>query len=209
MVDDDALSEGHCPGQSRFVRRSLRAVFLDRDGVINEDIGYVHRPEDFRLLPGVPETLRALRASGFALVVVTNQAGIGRGLYGEDDYQRLTRHMREVLQEEGILLDDVRHCPHHPTQATSRYRCECACRKPEPGMLKAAAAGLGIDLAQSFLIGDKITDVLAGRRAGLKGCVLVTTGHRIEPCAGSQADACFDSLVEAGDWILNRAKLSL
>lgn len=141
-----------------------RAVFLDRDGVINVDRGYVHRIEDFEFVPGIPFMLRELQLDGWRLVVVTNQSGIGRGLFSEDDYERVTQHMREQLAAHGVRLDGVYHCPHAPDQG-------CGCRKPKPGMLLRAAASLGLDLSRSVLVGDKESDMQAAHAAGLKGAI--------------------------------------
>lgn len=155
------------------------AAFIDRDGVINEERNYVHRPEDFVILPGVPQALQRLRQAGYVLVVVTNQAGIGRGMYTEADFEALTAHMRAQLQQQGADVDAVYFCPHHPTAGVGAYRTECSCRKPEPGMLLTAQAQWGIDMARSVLIGDKLSDVQAGQAAGVGRCVLVQSGHEL------------------------------
>jgi len=179
----------------------MRAAFIDRDGVINEERGYVHRPEDFRLLPGTVQGLRRLQHDGWALVVVTNQAGIARGLYDEADYQRLTVHMKRMLASEGVALDAVYHCPHHPTAGKGALRIDCECRKPRPGMLKRAASELGVDLRASVLIGDKDSDLEAGRAAGVALCVLVESGHPPGERARHLADHTTSGLREAAEWI--------
>jgi D-glycero-D-manno-heptose 1,7-bisphosphate phosphatase len=150
-----------------------RAAFLDRDGVINVDHGYVHRIDRFELLPGVPAALRRLNAAGLLLIVVTNQSGIARGLYTEADYAALTRHLRHVLAAEGVELDAIYHCPHMPDATVARYRRQCDCRKPSPGMILRGIAEFGIDPAQSVLFGDKPSDIEAGRAAGVRWCCLV------------------------------------
>jgi D-glycero-D-manno-heptose 1,7-bisphosphate phosphatase len=142
-----------------------RAVFLDRDGTLIEDPGYLSRPEGVRVLPGASEALRRLRAAGFLLVVVTNQSGIGRGYYSEEDYARVHAATEEAL---GLRFDGERHCPHAPES-------KCSCRKPAPGMLHAAARELAIDLGRSFLVGDRESDVGAGIAAGC-GAVLLGAG---------------------------------
>ncbi len=177
-----------------------KAAFIDRDGVVNRERHHVHRIEDFEFLPGVFDGLRELRRQGFALVVVTNQAGIGRGLYDEAAYQRLSTHMRSELAAAGIELDGVYHCPHHPTAGIGAYRMECDCRKPAPGMLLRAEAELGLALAASVLVGDKRSDIEAGRRAGLRACVLVRSGHAVSAADAAQADACVDDLLAAARW---------
>lgn len=177
------------------------AAFIDRDGVINEEREYVSRVEDFHLLPGAVPGLARLRDAGFALVVVTNQAGIARGLYGEADFERLTAHMLERLSAQGIEIAGVYHCPHHPTGGIGPYRVDCACRKPQPGMLLDAARDLGLSLADSVLVGDKTSDIEAGRRAGLSRCVLVESGHALSAAERQTADACVADLAAAARWL--------
>lgn len=143
-----------------------KAAFLDRDGVINRDAGYVGRPEDFELLPGVPEALKALADSGHALIVVTNQSGIGRGYFTEEDYLRTTDRMNALLEPSGVLFDAVLHCPHLPDAG-------CTCRKPEPGMILAGLAAVGAEPHASVIFGDKSSDIAAGRAAGLGHCLLI------------------------------------
>ena len=177
-------------------------AFIDRDGVINEELDYVHRIEDFHLLPGVIDGLRLLREHGFALVVVTNQAGIARGLYTEADYQALTAHMKALLEAQGAPLAGVYHCPHHPTAGVGAYRIDCSCRKPRPGMLLQAAQDLGLDLSRSVIVGDKHSDLQAGRAAGLSACVLVESGHAPSAKARAMADHTSANLLEAARWIV-------
>jgi D-glycero-D-manno-heptose 1,7-bisphosphate phosphatase len=183
------------------------AAFIDRDGVINAELGYVHRVEDFRLLPRVAEGLRGLQQCGYELVIVTNQAGIARGLYGEPEYQHFTRHMLEVLAAQGVRPSAVYHCPHHPDGTIERYAIHCNCRKPAPGMLQRAAVELGLDLARSVMIGDKTSDTAAGRRAGVCSTVLVASGHALPGDVAQHADYCCKDLLAAADWL--RAKSGL
>lgn len=173
------------------------AAFIDRDGVINVEHGYVHKIADFEWLPGVFEGLRRLQSAGFVLIVVTNQAGIAKGYYAESDFDRLTAYMLEQLDEEGIKVERVYHCPHHPQAIRADLRQNCTCRKPAPGMLLQAAADLGLDLARSVLVGDKISDIGAGRAAGVSRCVLVRSGHRFNQADQALADACVDDLAAA------------
>jgi D-glycero-D-manno-heptose 1,7-bisphosphate phosphatase len=156
----------------------LRAAFLDRDGVINADNGYVSQVEHFELLPGVPSALRRLQQAGCLLIVVTNQSGIGRGLYTESDYLALTRHMHQSLEMEGVALDAVYHCPHLPDARVAAYRQTCDCRKPAPGMILRAIAEFAIDPARSMLVGDKASDIAAGRAAGVGWCAQVAPAGR-------------------------------
>ena len=160
-------------------RPELRpAAFLDRDGVINVDRGYVYRREDFEFVPGVLQGARRLAGLGYALVVVTNQSGIGRGMYGEDDFRRLTEWMVQAFASAGAAIAGVYFCPHHPTEATGAYRTACRCRKPAPGMLLDAAAELHLDLPASVMFGDRASDMQAARAAGVgRRVVLATDGH--------------------------------
>ncbi len=177
------------------------AAFIDRDGVINVERHYVHRIEDFELLPGVIDGLRRLAAHGYALVVVTNQAGIAKGLYDEQDYERLTAHMRGLLAAQGVQLAGVYHCPHHPQGKVAAFTRDCACRKPAPGLLLQAAAELALDLARSVLVGDKPSDTAAGRAAGVRRTVLVESGHALPPDAALLADHRCAGLAQAADWL--------
>jgi D-glycero-D-manno-heptose 1,7-bisphosphate phosphatase len=156
------------------------ALFLDRDGVINVDHGYVHRAQDFDFLPGIFELARAARTLGLRLVVVTNQAGIGRGLYGEADFERLSAWMCERFADEGAPIDAVYHCPTHPTAGIGAYRVDSPRRKPNPGMILEARDALGLDLGASILLGDKPSDLEAGLAAGV-GLNLWLAGPGAEP----------------------------
>ena len=159
-----------------------RAAFLDRDGVINLDREYVHRSEDVEFVPGVFAAARRLRDMGFALVVTTNQSGIGRGLYDVAQFAALTDWMKGRFAEEGAQLAGVYYCPHHPTDALGPYRRECECRKPKPGMLLAAAADLELALAASAMFGDRASDLEAARAADVPGRYLLgTDGAGVPP----------------------------
>jgi D-glycero-D-manno-heptose 1,7-bisphosphate phosphatase len=153
-----------------------RAVFLDRDGTVNVEVQYLNKVEDFHFIPGVPEALKRLKEAGFLLVVVTNQSGIGRGIYDEAALQKVHEHMHAELGKLGVTVDACYFCPHHPKHALGDYLKECACRKPLPGMLHQAADDLDIDLASSFMIGDKLMDVQAGINAGCTS-LMVLTGY--------------------------------
>lgn len=182
-------------------RQHHAALFLDRDGVINEDSGYTHRIEDFVFVDGIFELARAAAARGMPIVVVTNQAGIGRGLYSEQQFQRLTAWMCERFAEAGAPLAGVLHCPYHPTEAVGEYRRESEFRKPGPGMLLQARDELGLDLARSVLVGDKPSDIEAGRRAGV-GTTLWLVREGAAPDAGSTgATAVITQLHEALPWL--------
>ncbi len=179
-----------------------RAVFLDRDGVINVDLGYVHRVEHFRFVPGSDVALARLQAAGWRLVVVTNQSGLARGLYSSADYERFTAHLRAQLAGAGVQLDAVLHCPHLPDAVVPAYRLSCPCRKPAPGLLLQAARELSLDMGASVMVGDRLSDVFAGRAAGVGYNVLVRSGHALEPGAAEQADAVYDDLAAFVDaWL--------
>ena len=171
-----------------------RAVFLDRDGVICAERGYLHRREDFAFVPGALDGLRLLAQQGYLLTVVTNQSGIARGYFTQDDYADLTRHMVAELDRAGIRLAGIRHCPHLPDAKLAAYRLACPCRKPAPGMVLHLAQALGVDLAASVLVGDKVSDIEAGRSAGVGRCMLVRTGHALRAADEALADGVHDDL---------------
>jgi D-glycero-D-manno-heptose 1,7-bisphosphate phosphatase len=161
------------------------ALFLDRDGVINVDHGYVHRPDDFHFMDGIFDVARAARTHGYRLVVVTNQAGIGRGRYSETQFHALTDWMCLCFMEERAPIDRVYFSPYHPTAGLGEYKQDHISRKPRPGMLFQAQRELGIDLAASILIGDKLSDVEAGIAAGVgRNLLLQAEGGDIPPNAG-------------------------
>ena len=183
---------------------SRRAAFIDRDGVLNEERAFVHRIEDFVFLPGAIEALRALERAGYRRVVVTNQSGIARGLYTEADYQRLTDQVRERLRGEGVTLDAIEYCPHLADAPLAQYRRACECRKPAPGMLLKAIRALDLDPAGSFLVGDRLTDVQAGRAAGIGRCFLVRTGYALSGEAIGAADEVYADLLACVRDVLGR-----
>ena len=164
------------------------ALFLDRDGVINHDTGYVHRIADFHFRAGIFEACAAAQSRGLALVVVTNQAGIGRGYYTEADFQALTAWMLDRFAAHGIRLAGVEHCPDHPTHGLGPYRRDNPRRKPGPGMILDAAAAHRLDLAASVMLGDRATDMQAGRAAGVGTLLLLPaeTGEAAAAPAGSR-----------------------
>ena len=174
-----------------------RAAFIDRDGVINEERNYVHRIEDFVLLPGVAQGLALLRDAGFRLIVVTNQAGIAHGYYEQIAMERLHNHLREQLALQDVVLDAIYFCPHHPHGSVKELAIECDCRKPSPGMLLQAAEDFDLDLSASVLIGDKLSDVQAGKKAGVGRVVIVESGHEVDAAARLQADSVAEDLLAA------------
>ena len=144
-----------------------RALLLDRDGVINHDLGYVHRPEQVRFVAGIFDLARAAGVAGYQIIVVTNQSGIGRGLFTENQYQALTSWIIDRFHDEGVTIRKVYHCPDHPTAGTGAYRRESSWRKPAPGMILQAAADFDLDLATSALLGDQARDMQAARAAAV------------------------------------------
>jgi D-glycero-D-manno-heptose 1,7-bisphosphate phosphatase len=166
--------------------RNCPGLFLDRDGTLMEDPGYVSHPDQVRLIPGVPAALKRFREAGYALVVVTNQSGIGRGLYSWDDYDAVAARFDELLAAEGVAFDAVLACAHAPDAG-------CGWRKPAPGMILEAAALLALDLGRSLLVGDKLSDLAAAAAAGLPRAVHVASGQgareRAKVCAGKPAIA--------------------
>ncbi len=180
------------------------AAFLDRDGVINVDHGYVSRREQFDWVQGVLGAAARLHQSGYALVVVTNQSGIGRGLYSEAEFTALTDWMRDEFASAGAPLAGVFYCPHHPVEATGAFRVACDCRKPAPGMLLRAACELDLDLARSLMFGDRESDLQAAQAAGVPHRYLLATDGAGVPAACTEALAIgrFTSLATAVDAIL-------
>ena len=182
-----------------------RAVFLDRDGTLLEEANYVSELERLVFFPFSTDAVRLLNRAGFAVVVVTNQAGIARGIVEESFVVRAHAFITDRLAEGGARIDAYYYCPHHPQGIVEPYRGACECRKPQPGMLKRAAADLGLDLARSFVVGDKLQDLEAGAAVGARG-VLVRTGYgrreEAKPDRAVEPAAVADNLMGAVSWIL-------
>ena len=159
--------------------RRHAAVFLDRDGTINEEVGYLDRLELLRLVPGAAEAIRLINESGMKAVVVTNQSGVARGLFDESFVDAVHRRLRDMLALEGASLDGLYFCPHHPTEGRGEYLRSCDCRKPAPGLLLRAAEELSLDPERSTMIGDTLKDIEAAARIGARG-ILVRTGYGAE-----------------------------
>ena len=145
------------------------AAFLDRDGVLNVDHGYVHRPEQLDWIAGAPEAVRLLNDAGYAVIVITNQAGVARGYYDEAAVRHFNAHMQDSLAAMGARIDAIYYCPHHPHGTVKEFAIACRCRKPMPGMLEQAAGDWPLDLAHSFLIGDKDSDIAAAQAFNIRG----------------------------------------
>ena len=155
-------------------QNSDKAIFLDRDGVINIEVGYLSNPNDFKIIEGTIEALKILNKKDFLLIVVTNQAGIARGYYTEDDLKDVHHKMRYVLKQHEVTLIDIFYCPHHP-----EFTGSCNCRKPNPGMILEAKKKYNIDIENSYMVGDTLNDIQTGIAAKCK-TVLVLTGYGIE-----------------------------
>lgn len=190
-----------------------RIIFLDRDGTLNEEVNYLYRKEDLRILEGVPEAIRMLREHGYRIVVVTNQAGVARGYYQEEDVDRLHAYMNELLEKQSAGVDYFFYCPHHPEHGIGKYKTVCHCRKPETGMFEMAEQYYEVDKACSWMIGDKLIDVQAGRNYGVR-TVLVGTGYgadehrKQQELAGEKGALPYDfyaeTLIDAARGILER-----
>jgi D-glycero-D-manno-heptose 1,7-bisphosphate phosphatase len=179
-----------------------RAVFLDRDGTINIEKEYLYRTEDFEFIPGVPDAICRLNQAGYFVVVVTNQSGVARGYYTEEDVENLHRHIASELEKSGARVDAWLYCPHHPDGRGS-YALPCSCRKPLPGMLTEAARRYDLDLQNSVMIGDKYVDVAAGQAAGCR-TILVRTGYGTEEeQLISSASTVYDSLSDAVESLIS------
>jgi D-glycero-D-manno-heptose 1,7-bisphosphate phosphatase len=189
-----------------------RAVFLDRDGTINEEVGYVNHIERFVLLPRVAQAIRILNQHGWKAVVVTNQSGVARGYFPESLIQRVHQKMQDLLRKEGAHFDGIYYCPHHPDIGVPPYRQKCRCRKPAPGLIEGAVKALDIDCAQSYMVGDRGVDIEFAHQIGVKA-ILVLTGYgkgeweyfgdqwKVRP------DHVAEDLFEAVRWILQQEGL--
>lgn len=169
--------------------KNERAFFLDRDGVLVEDVDLLTEASQIRIIPGVVEALQVIHEHGYLSVVVTNQTVISRGLSDESEIGALHDRLREQLVEAGAPpLSAFYVCPHHPHADVARYRVECACRKPKPGLLERASDEMGIDLSMSFMIGDRLSDVAAGKSAGCTTVLVESGAHRAPPIVGMPSD---------------------
>lgn len=187
-----------------------KAVFFDRDGTINEEVGYIRDLNHLKLISGAADSIKRLRNAGFLAVLVTNQSGPARGYYSEDWVLQLNNRVQELLEQEGTMLDIMYYCPHLPDGVVEEYSIECNCRKPEIGMFLKAREEFNIDLTNSYMMGDKATDAEAGRNAGCKS-ILLKTGYGERVLAGDyqhlpEADYIAEDINSATNWILEREK---
>ena len=198
-MGDDGLARFVAEGAGRAMRK--RALFLDRDGVVNEEVGYLYRAEEMRFVDGIFSLCRTAAGLGYRLIVVTNQAGIARGYYSEADFEALMEFMRGELRAEGVELDAVYYCPFHPEHGVGRYRQEHEDRKPGTGMLRRGAREFGVELSESVLVGDRCSDVGAANAAGLRQAFLMS-GTEAAGCSGEYV--AVESLAEVEQWLVER-----
>lgn len=182
---------------------SIKAAFLDRDGVINIDHAYVHRPEEFQFIDGALQACQRLVNAGYCLIVVTNQSGIGRGYYSEADFEKLCEWMKEQFAKAKAPITAIYFCPHHPTKALGAYRVTCNCRKPAPGMLLKAQVDYDIDMTKSLMVGDKASDMSAALAAGVHTRILVGKDGQATPKPCSECTMTAKNLLEAVHLILD------
>ena len=175
---------------------SKPAVFIDRDGVINVDRGYVHKRDDFEYIDGVFNALKKCKDMDYLLVLVTNQSGIARGMFTEEQFETLTEWMDWNFAENDIDFDGIYYCPHHPEATVEQYKEVCDCRKPNPGMFISAQTFLDIDMENSVMIGDKKEDMMAAQAAGVGTCILVRTGKPVTEEGEALATTVLDSIAD-------------
>lgn len=186
------------------------AVFLDRDGTINEEVGYLDSMDKLKMIPAAHEAIRLINLSGMKAIVVTNQAGVARGFFTEKFVRQTHEVIQTALLEKKASIDKFYYCPHHPTEGTGIYLQNCNCRKPSPGMLLQAAHDLDIELGSSYMVGDRYRDVETAKKVGVKG-ILVKTGYGrevlqdVDPdvaTAGNKPDFVAEDILEAVKWIM-------
>ncbi len=187
-----------------------RAVFLDRDGTVNEEVGYLSNAADLRLIPGAGAAIKRLNDAGLLVVLVTNQSGIARGYFSEEQLLEIHERLKQMLQQDNARLDAIYYCPHHPTAGNSHLTKECDCRKPGTGLIDLASRDLHIDIGQSYVVGDKWSDVELGQRAGAHS-ILVRTGYGSDeegarPSHLKDPDFIAHTITEAAEWIIDHVK---
>lgn len=189
-----------------------RAVFLDRDGTIIEEVGYLNDPGKMQLLPYSCSSIKTLNQNGFYVIVISNQSGVARGYFSEEQVHIINQKLQEKLRQKEAHIDAFYFCPHHPQGSVAKYRMICNCRKPNIGLLKQAAKNLKLNLSQCYFVGDKETDVLTSNNAGCK-TVLVLTGYgktllESKPDFQEKVDFVAENLTEGVKWILKDRKIN-
>ena len=167
----------------------IKTIFLDRDGVINKEVNYLHKIDDFEFVDGIFDTCQHFQSLGYKIIIITNQSGIYRGYYTENDYQKVTQWMLDQFKQKNINILDVFHCPHGPNST-------CDCRKPKPGMFLKAKDKHNTDMEKSWMIGDKERDTIAANSAGIDNTILIRSSHRIDE-SNSNAKIILDSIQQA------------
>jgi len=187
------------------------AVFLDRDGTISEEVGYVNHIKRFKLLPRSSQAIKLLNKNKILAIIVTNQSGVARNYFTEDLVNEVHKKMKKLLKKDGAHLDAIYYCPHHPRVGSPEYRKDCDCRKPKIGMLKRAESDFNIDLIKSYMIGDRIKDVIFGHKVGMKS-ILVLTGYGLGEYEHQrkkwteQPEYIAKDLLDAVKWIIKDLK---
>lgn len=181
-----------------------KVIFLDRDGTINTEVNYLYKPSEFKFILGTVEALKIFHELGYKVIVITNQAGVARGYYSEIDVHILHKHIDSLLIEEDTNIDAYYYCPHHPEGIIGKYSFTCSCRKPNPDMISKAALDFNVDLVNSYIVGDKELDILAGKNAKIGHCILVRSGHIVNE-NDTSADKIYNKLL---DFALDLKKLS-
>ncbi|HID37900.1 MAG TPA: D-glycero-beta-D-manno-heptose 1,7-bisphosphate 7-phosphatase [Calditrichaeota bacterium] len=185
-----------------------KAVFLDRDGTINEEMGYINHISRFKIFEFVPEAIRILNKCGYKVIVVTNQSGVARGYFDEQLVKKVHKKLLDTVELAGARIDAIYYCPHHPKEGEPPYRIDCECRKPKTGMIQKATKAFKLDIGGSFMIGDRYKDVEFGRKADLR-TIMVLTGYgkgeyRYQKRQWKQMpDHICENLLEAAIWIKN------
>lgn len=188
-----------------------RAVFLDRDGTINEEVGYLKSLDMLKVIPGAGAAIRRLNGAGFKVVIITNQSGVARGYFPESLVHEAHDLLTATLRKDGASIDGIYYCPHHPTAGNSKHTVQCDCRKPATGLIDRAARDMDIDLKRSFMVGDKWSDVELGHRAGARS-ILVRTGFAPDDSGNKRPpnvedpDFTAHDLAEAADWIIEQKR---
>mgnify|MGYP006151149485 CR=1 FL=1 len=173
----------------------IKTIFLDRDGVINKEVNYLHKIDDFEFIEGIFMACLYFQTLGYKIIIITNQSGISRGYYDENDFQKLTEWMLQKFESNNINILDIFHCPHGPQSV-------CDCRKPKPGMFLKAKKKYNIDMKSSWMIGDKKDDIIAANNSGIFNTILLRSGHRVDE-SSSKAKYIFDSIIDSQKVIIS------